>query len=124
MQQSHFDLEVYARTYQDDALRRARQVRLLDEAESRGQVSRPGLRDTISALLADFRARFSPAPAPSAAPALIDEAAVPDFSRIVVEEPPARAQAPRAANPYAAMMVIARASNVPVAGQPVEVKDC
>lgn len=127
MLHSSFDLEMHARTVQANALRDADRKRLLAAARD-GQAWVSSV-NAISLLFAAIKARLVRRRVVLAhiAPTAADESAVPNFSMMVVSEEPRAVvsrRPARAAEPYAAMVVIARSANVPLSRQPGEVREC
>jgi hypothetical protein len=123
MLHSSFDLETYAKTYQDNVLRGAKQAQRVAEAQNRGQISRGGMSAAWTRLVAAVRNRFAAAGA-SALSCPTPES-IPDVAMIHMESSSVQRMRPvRGTEPYSGMVVIARASNVPIAERPHAVRDC
>jgi hypothetical protein len=122
---SSFDLETYAKTYQDNVLRGAKQDQRIAEAQNRGQISRGGLVAALTHLVDAVRNRFV-ATGASASSRPTPDSIVPDAAMMIPRESPSvpRMRPVRGAEPYSGMVVIARASNVPIAERPHAVRDC
>jgi hypothetical protein len=111
MQHSSWDMETYARTIQDDRMREAAKARQLDAAGVAWGSGLAALGARIARFVASFPERLNRgAPAPAAVP-------TPAPSEIA---PTPRLKPLRTAEPYAAMIVVAR----PSADRPVRVGDC
>jgi hypothetical protein len=118
MQHSVVDLEIHAKTVQENLHRDAERARLVAAAESRGLTRsiRPAglLHRLVASALAWLVGTRIPQREPGA-------------TRAAADHPASATPRPvpaRAAEPYAAMVVIARASALPIAEQPSRVGDC
>ena len=126
MQQSAFDIETYARTQRENMMRDAEMARKVHIARANGQVYRPRLWQSVARLLAaaqcwlaDRRAQAEDARSPKSAVS-------PYRHSLTSQEPERRShyrRPARAGDPYASMILVARASAVPVAEQPCNVGD-
>lgn len=123
MHRSHWDIEVYAKDFQERRWREAAQRRLADEAVSRAATS---ITDNpfnlaVARFLNAWKTRLTlrraaEAPRPATDPVA---SAVPEIVAL-----PYRPQRVQGAQPYADMVVIARGPVVGVAEQPSGVRDC
>ncbi len=125
MQNTAFDLEVYVKHHQDRIRREITRAQQLDATRERHQISRVAPAGFLARLLAAARSWFSGRPAP-ATRALETKAQASDMSPAQIQAAaPARPAKPApASNAYAGMVVIARASSVPIARQPSHAADC
>ena len=123
MHRSHWDLEVFAKDFQERRRREAEERRLVDQAVKRGASSAAGnpIDLAIGRLLHAWMARFDTKPAAEAPrPVAAPEPAV-DANVVALPyrpKPAARTQ------PYADMVVIARGPAAGVAAEPSAVRDC
>jgi hypothetical protein len=123
MHRSHWDIEVYAKDFQERRWREAAQSRLATEAVSRAasSVAVNSFNLAVARLLNAWKTRLTSgraaeAPRPAADPVA---SAVPDIAAL-----PYRPRRVRGAHPYADMVIIARGPVVGVAEQPSGVRDC
>ena len=122
MQHSAFDLEVYAKHHQGQLQREIARMQQFDAARARGQVSRsmPGSRlsrllETARIWLTGKSGQASPAPhVPAPGAAIAPEQAA--YRLLAKQQKPVPA-----GDAYAGLVVIARASAVPVSKQPSNV---
>jgi hypothetical protein len=123
MHRSYWDIEVYAKDFQERRWREAAQRRLADEAVSRTVSS--GAVNPFNLAVARFlnawktritSGRAAKAPRPAADPVA---GVLPEIVAL-----PYRPKRVRGAHPYADMVVIARGPVVGVAEQPSGVRDC
>ena len=124
MQNTAFDLEVYVKHHQANIQREVTRTQQLDAARGRHQVSRVAPAGVLARLLAAARSWFSGQPTP-ATPALKTKVPASELSPGQVQAAaPARPAKPApAGHAYAGMVVIARASSVPIARQPTKIGD-
>lgn len=125
MQNSAFDLEVYVKHRQDQMHREIERANQLDAARARGQVSRTGPGEVLTRLLASARSWFigqRSIGAPACEPTVV--APVAPANEALPAPAPHRPRPVPAGDAYAGLVVIARASSVPVSKQPSAVGEC
>ena len=123
MHRSHWDIEVYAKDFQERRRQEALRRRLAEEATRRetssGAVNPFNL--AIARLLNAWQARLAPKRAATGPGQGTDLVATCGPEIVALPERPKRA---RVAQPYADMVVIARGPVVNVTEQPSGVSDC
>jgi hypothetical protein len=123
MHRSHWDIEVYAKDFQERRWQEAARRRLTNEAARRetphGAVNPFML--AIAHVLNTWRSRLAPKRAATGSGHGAEPVATPSAEIVAVSARPKRA---RAAQPYADMVVIARGPMVNVTEQPSGVSDC
>ena len=123
MHRSHWDLEVYARDFQERRWQEAARSRL--SAQAAGTAQRPSFGTpfslTIAGILGAWRSRLAFGRAAAAPQSIADSGPIPAAD---VAPRPLRAARGRLVQPYADMVVVARGSMAGVTEQPCGVSDC
>lgn len=124
MYRSHWDIEVYAKDFQDRRWREAAQRRRAEEAvgsRSAGAVGVNPFNLAVARFLSAWSARFASGRATDAPRPVADREG---FGKSDVVPQPVREPRGRLAQPYADMVVVARGPMVGVTEQPCGVSDC
>ncbi len=123
MHRSHWDIEVYAKDFQERRWREAEQRRMADQAAGNeaSSAAENSIDGAIARLLNAWMARFDSTP-PAEARHPVAEPKATANAEIVSQ--PQRSTRGRLAQPYADMIVIARGTKAGVVEQPSVVSDC